>query len=124
MEFSLFPAGELYAGGIFYDGAHAREVLAGFRGWIQGLPPEASASLAFLRLPDLEEVPGFLRGEFVMHLRFAWQGSQEEGSAVLAPMRAAARSWLIRSGCFHWTALMRSTRTRSIPCRCGRAGCS
>lgn len=90
MEFSLFPAGELYAGGIFYDGAHAREVLAGFRGWIQGLPPEASASLAFLRLPDLEEVPGFLRGEFVMHLRFAWQGSQEEGSAVLAPMRAAA----------------------------------
>lgn len=90
MEFSLFPAAQLYAGGIFYEGAHARDVLAGFRNWTQDLPSDASASLAFLRLPDLEEVPAFLRGKFVMHLRFAWQGSEAEGSALLAPMRAAA----------------------------------
>ncbi|WP_258804496.1 FAD-binding oxidoreductase [Pseudarthrobacter sp. NS4] len=90
MEFYLFPAAELYAGGVFYEGAHARDVLASFRNWTQDLPSGASASLAFLRLPDLEEVPGFLRGKFVMHLRFAWQGSEAEGSALLAPMRAAA----------------------------------
>lgn len=90
MEFSLFPARELYAGGIFYDGTHAKEVLASFRGWSQGLPQEASASLAFLRLPDLEEIPGFLRGKFSMHLRFAWEGNETEGAALLAPMRAAA----------------------------------
>ncbi|WP_411375201.1 FAD-binding oxidoreductase [Arthrobacter sp. MPF02] len=90
MEFALFPAAELYAGGLFYEGAHAREVLAGFRSWTQDLPSEASASLAFLRLPDLEDVPAFLRNKFVMHLRFAWQGSAEEGTALLAPMRAAA----------------------------------
>lgn len=90
MEFSLFAAGDLYAGGIFYDGTHTREVLAGFRAWIAHLPREASASLAFLRLPDMEEVPDFLRGKFVMHLRFAWQGSSDEGAQLLAPMRAAA----------------------------------
>jgi FAD/FMN-containing dehydrogenase len=90
MEFALFPADELYAGGIFYDGTHAREVLAGFRAWIVHLPAEASASLAFLRLPDMQEVPGFLRGKFVMHLRFAWQGSLDEGARLLAPMREAA----------------------------------
>jgi FAD/FMN-containing dehydrogenase len=90
MEFSLFPSGGLYAGGIFYEGAHAREVLAGFRDWTRDLPSAASASLAFLRLPDLEGVPGFLRGKFVMHLRFAWQGSEPEGHALLAPMRTCA----------------------------------
>lgn len=90
MEFSLFPSGELFAGGIFYEGSHAREVLAAFRHWSGSLPAEASASLAFLRLPDMEEVPGFLRGKFVMHLRFAWQGTAEEGGRLLAPMRAAA----------------------------------
>lgn len=90
MEFSLFPAGELYAGGIFYDGQHAGKVLAGFRNWTRDLPSEASASLAFLRLPDLEDVPPFLRGNFVMHLRFAWQGKPEDGAALLAPMRMAA----------------------------------
>lgn len=90
MEFSLFPAGELFAGGIFYEGGHARAVLAAFRNWSGRLPSEASASLAFLRLPDMEEVPGFLRGKFVMHLRFAWQGSASEGVKLVAPMRAAA----------------------------------
>lgn len=90
MEYSLLPAGELYAGGIFYDGSYARQVLAGFRNWTEDLPPEASASLAFLRLPDLEDVPPFLRGQFVMHVRFAWQGDAEEGSALLSPMRTAA----------------------------------
>ena len=90
MEFALFPADELFAGGIFYDGAHAREVLAAFREWTRYLPAEASASLAFLRLPDIEEVPGFLRAKFVMHLRFAWQGNADDGARLLAPMRAAA----------------------------------
>ncbi|WP_457964981.1 FAD-binding oxidoreductase [Arthrobacter sp. D1-29] len=90
MEFSLFPAGELFAGGIFYDGGHSREVLAGFGQWIRHLPAEASASLAFLRLPDMEEVPAFLRGNFVMHLRFAWQGNAADGARVLAPMREVA----------------------------------
>lgn len=90
MEFSLFPAGQLYAGGIFYDGVHAKDVLAGFRSWTRDLPLGASASLAFLRLPDMEEVPAFLRGTFVMHVRFAWQGSEAEGAALVAPMRAAA----------------------------------
>lgn len=90
MEFSLFPARELYAGGVFYDGAHAKEVLASFRGWSRDLPAEASASLAFLRLPDLDDVPGFLRGKFSMHLRFAWEGNEAEGAALLAPMRSAA----------------------------------
>jgi FAD/FMN-containing dehydrogenase len=90
MEFALFPARTLYAGGVFYDGAHAREVLAAFRAWTRGLPPAASASLAFLRLPDLDGVPDFLRGRFSMHLRFAWEGGQAEGAALLAPMRSAA----------------------------------
>ncbi|SDP13272.1 FAD/FMN-containing dehydrogenase [Arthrobacter sp. ok909] len=90
MEFRLFPAGELYAGGIFYPGERAREVLTAFREWAPALPTDASASLAFLRLPELEDIPELLRGRFVMHLRFAWQGTAAEGQRLLDPMRGVA----------------------------------
>jgi len=75
MEFHLFPSSDLFAGGLYYDGAHAAAVLQQFSEWVPGLPPEASASLAFLRLPDMEIVPEPLRGKFVVHLRYAYQGS-------------------------------------------------
>ena len=65
MEFHLFPGSDLYAGGIYFDGEQAPEVLQAFRGWAPALPVEASASLAFLRLPDMEMVPEPLRGKFV-----------------------------------------------------------
>ncbi|UVJ39210.1 FAD-binding oxidoreductase [Arthrobacter sp. CJ23] len=90
MEFKLFLLGEFYAGGIYYPGGHAREVLTAFKAWAPSLPADVSASLAFLRLPDLEIVPEPLRGQFMMHLRFAHQGTAFEGAELLRPMRKCA----------------------------------
>lgn len=90
MEFHLFPAADLYAGGVYFDGGHAPEVLEAFREWVPSLPAEASASLAFLRLPEMEMIPEPLRGKFVIHLRYAYQGDLAAAAELLEPMRRSA----------------------------------
>ena len=87
LTFSLLPLSELYGGGIMYPGADAAEVLAAFSRWLPTLPDAAAPSIALLRLPDLEFVPEPLRGQFVVHLRFAYVGGPLDGAELLAPMR-------------------------------------
>lgn len=98
LEFSLFPLGEFYGGGIMYPGADADRILATFREWLPTLPDDASPSISLLRLPDMEFVPAPLRGQFVVHLRFAFLGSREDGDRLLAPMRAVSRPMMDTAG--------------------------
>ena len=98
LEFSLFPLGEFYGGGLIYPGTDAALVLAAFRDWLPTLPEHASPSISLLRLPDMEFVPGPLRGQFVVHLRFAVAGTRAEGDALLAPMRAVSRPVMDTAG--------------------------
>ncbi|MET4541691.1 MULTISPECIES: FAD-binding oxidoreductase [Micrococcaceae] len=104
MEFHLFPGSDLYAGGIYFDGEQAPEVLQAFRGWAPALPVEASASLAFLRLPDMEMVPEPLRGKFVIHLRYAYQGDLAAAAELLEPMRRSAPFMMDATGPLDATA--------------------
>lgn len=90
MEFHLLPSQDIFAGGIYFDGGHAAAVLQQFSEWVPTLPSEASASLAFLRLPDMDIIPEPLRGKFVVHLRFAYQGDPEAATQLLEPMRRSA----------------------------------
>jgi FAD binding domain len=98
LEFSLFPLGDFYGGGIIYPGADAVPVLAAFREWLPTLPDIAAPSISLLRLPDLEFVPAPLRGQFVVHLPFAFLGNREEGDALLAPMRAVSTPLMDTAG--------------------------
>lgn len=88
LEFELMPVAGLYGGGVFFPGAAAADLLHTYRTWVQTLPEETTTSIALLRLPPLPELPEPLRGQFVVHLRFAHLGSADEGAALLAPMRA------------------------------------
>jgi FAD/FMN-containing dehydrogenase len=90
LEFELIPVGEFYGGGLMYPGADAETVLTAFRHWVVDLPDDACPSIALLRLPDAPFVPEPLRGQFVVHLRFAYPGSKEDGDRLLAPMRAVS----------------------------------
>ncbi|HEU4513662.1 MAG TPA: FAD-binding oxidoreductase [Nocardioidaceae bacterium] len=89
LEFGLVPVSELYAGSVFFTGGSAAAVLHAFRAWAPTLPEQASTSVALMRLPDFEELPAPLRGQFVVSLRFAWTGDPAEGERLLAPMLAA-----------------------------------
>lgn len=90
LEFGLVPVARLYGGGIFFPGAAAADLLHAYRQWVATLPEQTTTSIALLRLPPLPELPEPLRGQFVVHLRFAHLGPSEEGAALLAPMRAVA----------------------------------
>ncbi len=90
LEMELVPVGSLYAGGIFFAGADAAAVLHAFREWAPTLPEEVSTSVAILRVPPLEELPPPLRGQTVVHLRYAYSGADvEEGERLIAPMKGA-----------------------------------
>jgi hypothetical protein len=89
VEFGLVPVAEIYGGGVVFTGSSARDVLHAFRTWAPTLPESASASVALLRMPPLEEIPEPIRGRFVVHLRFAYNGPAAEGERLIAPMREA-----------------------------------
>jgi hypothetical protein len=92
IEIELMPVASVYAGGIFFAGEDAPAVLHAFRQWAPTLPEDVSTSVAILRLPPLEELPPPLRGQTVVHLRYAYSGpDQEEGERLLEPMRGAGR---------------------------------
>ena len=46
----------------------------------------------------MEFVPPPLRGQFVVHLRFAFLGNREDGDALLAPMRAVSTPLMDTAG--------------------------
>jgi hypothetical protein len=89
LEIELVPVGSLYGGGIFFADADAAAVLHAFREWAPTLPDEVSTSVAILRMPPMDELPPPLRGQTVVHLRYAYSGTDfEEGERLIAPMKA------------------------------------
>ena len=90
LEIELLPVETLVAGGIFFAGADAPAVLHAFREWAPTMPEEVSTSVAIMRLPDMEELPPPLRGQTVVHLRYAYSGDDLElGDTLVEPMKAS-----------------------------------
>ncbi|MBB6000040.1 FAD-binding oxidoreductase [Streptomonospora salina] len=87
MTIRLFPVDRVYGGGLFFDVAQAREVLAEFRGLTTRAPETLNASLGMLRCPPLPQVPGALRNRHVLHLRFASTSTSEAAAELIAPFR-------------------------------------
>ena len=90
LEIGLVPVPSLFGGGIFFAGDDATALLHRFREWAPALPEEVSTSIAILRMPPMEELPPPLRGQTVVHLRFAYAGDDHaEAERLLAPMTTA-----------------------------------
>jgi FAD/FMN-containing dehydrogenase len=104
VEFGLVPVREIFAGSVFWDGAHAPAVLDAYRRWTVTLPETATTSVAVLRLPPHDAVPAPLRGKTFVHLRFAHNGDAEEGARLLRPMTAVAPSLVQMVGPMPFTA--------------------
>ncbi|MDT7537456.1 MAG: hypothetical protein QOI82_1041 [Actinomycetota bacterium] len=90
MVIDLFPVSSFVAGAIVFDGSHTPAVLHAWREMTQQLPDETSTSFALLRLPDVPDVPPFLRGKLTTHIRFAHLGTDLEADLLLQPVRDAA----------------------------------
>jgi FAD/FMN-containing dehydrogenase len=89
MVLGLVPLTTMYAGAVFFAASSVRDVLHSWRTWAPTLPERATTSVALLNLPPFEDIPEPLRGQHVAMLRFAYDGGESEGAALLAPMLAA-----------------------------------
>lgn len=87
LTMAAVPLTDFYGGQLVYPEEEAGGVLEAFRSWAPGLPQEASASLAFMHLPDLPFLPPEIRGTAPVILRFALFGTEEEGERLLRPLR-------------------------------------
>ncbi|MCY1141440.1 FAD-binding oxidoreductase [Actinoplanes sp. Pm04-4] len=93
LTFRLFPQEILYAGGLFFDGAHAAAVLQAYAAWATTAPESCTSSVALLRLPPLPSVPEPVRGRFVVHVRIA-SVDLLRAQQTIEPLRRAAPLFL------------------------------
>jgi FAD/FMN-containing dehydrogenase len=107
IEFDLLPIPQLYAGALYFGGADAAAVVGTWSRWCEGLPSEATTSIALLQLPEMPGVPEPLAGRLTVAVRFAWTGDPERGAQELGRMRAAAPLLIDGVGMMPYAALGR-----------------
>ncbi|MEU9462424.1 FAD-binding protein [Streptomyces sp. NPDC048312] len=89
MEIGLVEAERLYGGSIAFHGdGTAAEVAGRYLEWTRTVPDTLTSSLAAIGYPDLPQLPGPLRGRYVISVRVAYTGSAAEGERLVAPLRA------------------------------------
>ncbi|MEU6989566.1 FAD-binding oxidoreductase [Streptomyces sp. NPDC046465] len=89
LEIGLVPVARLYGGALTFDGTvvDPAAVLRGYEEWTRTLPDELTSSLAALVYPDLPQLPPHLKGRYLVLIRVAFTGSQDEGERLVAPLR-------------------------------------
>jgi FAD/FMN-containing dehydrogenase len=87
LEIELMPVPDFYAGGLFFAGRDAAEVLAAFLECTTNAPDELSLSVALVRFPDLAVLPPPLRGQFCVHVRVTHLGTDSAGERLIAALR-------------------------------------
>ncbi|MET9626220.1 FAD-binding oxidoreductase [Lentzea sp. NPDC006480] len=87
LEIDLHPITRLYGGGMHFAADTAALALRTWAEWTRTVPETMSSSVLLIRMPDLPFLPDHLRGRYVLHLRFAYTGSAEEGKLLVEPFR-------------------------------------
>jgi FAD/FMN-containing dehydrogenase len=87
IEFDLYPMTQIYAGWLIFPIERTSEVLHAWRDWTQTVPDTVTSVGRILRLPPFEDIPEPLRGRQLVVIEAAYQGTQEEGDALIAPLR-------------------------------------
>ncbi|MFF2697977.1 FAD-binding oxidoreductase [Streptomyces cyaneofuscatus] len=98
LEIALVAVERLYGGSIAFDGTRAAgEVVRRYLEWTRTVPETLTSSLAALVYPDLPQLPGELRGRYVVSVRVAFTGDVAEGERLVAPLRALGGSAAVLS---------------------------
>jgi hypothetical protein len=91
VEFSAYPAKELYAGSLVWPQERSAEVLHAWRDWVATVPDSVTSISRLLALSSDPGVPEHLRGRsFVVEV--ACLTSEAEGRELLRPLRALGPS--------------------------------
>jgi len=94
LEFALYELSEVYAGQLMWPQEQAPEVIAAFGEWATGAPDTATTSVKLANFPPIPAIPEPLRGRSLVSVGVAFCGSQDEGEAVIAPLREVGERYL------------------------------
>ena len=87
IEFALYPVAEVYAGILFFPFERAAEVLNAWSTWVEDTPDELTSAGRLMQFPPIPDIPEPMRGRSFVMVEAAFIGSEEEGAAVLRPLR-------------------------------------
>ena len=87
VEFALYPVTEVYAGALFFPFERASELLNAWREWVGGTPREVTSAGRLMQFPPIPEIPEPLRGQSFVIVEAAFIGGEEDGAALLQPLR-------------------------------------
>ena len=87
IEFAAYPVEDLYAGVMFFPFERAGEVLHAWTELAPTLPDELMTWASLLQFPDAPDVPEPVRGGSFAVVYGAFLGSEDEGRALLRPVR-------------------------------------
>jgi FAD/FMN-containing dehydrogenase len=88
LEFRMYPLESAYAGWLIFPWERSEEVLGAWAEWTQTAPDEVTSVGRILQLPDMEPIPPQFRGAKIVVVEAAFAGSEEDGAALMAPLRA------------------------------------
>lgn len=87
--FQAHPAKDVYAGPIFYDIAHAAEIMRWYRGFLPKAPRELAMFFGIKKVPSCDPFPREIWGKRICALISCYNGSEEDGIQAMQPARDA-----------------------------------
>jgi FAD/FMN-containing dehydrogenase len=88
LEFRMYPLESAYAGWLIFPWERSEEVLNAWSAWTRTVPDEVTSVGRILQLPDMEPIPPQFRGAKIVVVEAAFAGSERDGAALMAPLRA------------------------------------
>jgi FAD binding domain/Berberine and berberine like len=88
IEFVVFPVAEVYAGVMLFPIERASEILHAWREWTADMPDDMTTVGRLLQLPPIPDIPEPLRGRSFVGVEAFYLGTEAEGAALVAPIRA------------------------------------
>lgn len=87
--FQAHPAKDVYAGPIFYDIAHAAEIMRWYRGFLPKAPRELALFFGIKTVPSCDPFPREIWGKRICALISCYNGTEEDGTRAMQPARDA-----------------------------------
>ncbi|MBB6464204.1 FAD/FMN-containing dehydrogenase [Aminobacter lissarensis] len=87
--FQAHPAKDVYAGPIFYDIAHAAEIMRWYRDFLPGAPRELGMFFGMKTVPSCDPFPREIWGRRICALISCYNGTEEDGLRAMQPARDA-----------------------------------
>ena len=85
--FQAHPAKDVYAGPVFYDIAHASEIMRWYRDFLPKAPRELAMFFGIKTVPSCDPFPREIWGKRICALISCYNGTEEDGMRAMQPAR-------------------------------------